>query len=62
MPLCPGSASCEHTWEELLAQGLAALPSAGRQQCGCLELLQGQTLGQNISLWVGTCVQLGSRR
>lgn len=34
-----GCVSCTRTWEQLLAQGLAALPPAGRQRCGCLELL-----------------------
>lgn len=50
------------TWEQLLAQGAATLPVAGSQLCGCVELLQGQTLAQDVGLSVGARVQLGSEQ
>lgn len=51
-----------HTWEQLLAPGVATLPVAGSQLCGPTELLQGQTLGQDIGLNVRACVQLRSKQ
>lgn len=48
------------TWEQLLARGSAALPVALGRLCGCLELLQGQTLGQDVGLRIRARVQLGS--
>lgn len=53
---------CTHTWEQLLAQGAAPLPVAGRQLCGPVELLQGQALGQDVGLRIGACVQLRSKQ
>lgn len=50
-----------HTWEQLLAQGSATLPVAGCQLCGRVELLQGQTLGQDVGLSLRAHVQLGSK-
>lgn len=50
------------TWEQLLAQGAATLPVTGSQLCGCVELLQGQTLAQDVGLSVGARVQLGSEQ
>lgn len=53
---------CTHTWEKLLAQGAAPLPVAGGQLCGPMELLQGQTLGQDVGLGLRACVQLRSKQ
>ena len=50
------------TWEQLLAQGAATLPVAGSQLCGRVELLQGQTLAQDVGLSVRARVQLGSEQ
>lgn len=52
---------CVPTWEQLLAQGSATLPVSVSHLCGCLELLQGQTLGQDVGLSIGARVQLGSK-
>lgn len=50
------------TWEQLLAQGSASLPVAGRQLRGPVELLlQGQALGQDVGLSIGARVQLESK-
>lgn len=49
-----------HTWEQL--RGAATLPLAGRQLCGPVELLQGQTFGQNVSLSIRACVQLRNKQ
>lgn len=50
-----------HTWEQLLAEGAATLPFAGSQLCGRMELLQGQTLGQDVGLSIRARVQLRSK-
>lgn len=50
-----------HTWEQLLAEGAATFPFAGSQLCGRMELLQGQTLGQDVGLSIRARVQLRSK-
>lgn len=56
------AASRVRTWEQLLAQAAAALPITGGQLCGRRELLQGQTLGQDIGLSVRDRVRLESKQ
>lgn len=59
----PGPPPSMRTWEQLLAQGSASLPVAGRQLRGPVELLlQGQALGQDIGLSIGAGVQLESKQ
>lgn len=53
---------CTRTWEQLLAQATVTLAIAGSQLCGRVELLQGQTLGQDVGLRIRACVQLGSKQ
>lgn len=58
----PALPLCTPTWEQLLAQGAAPLPVVGSQLCGPMELLQGQTLGQDVGLGVRARVQLRSKQ
>lgn len=60
--LSPRPRPCTLTWEQLLAQGSTALPVTGSQLCGRVQLLQGQTLTQDVGLRIRACVQLGSKQ